>query len=150
MLADFFTKPLQGQLFLKFRDVLLGYKHVRELQKIYDATPSPEERVGSKVLESVVPPQQCGNMSTGTGTTYTDTGTSYYTGTGTSYTGTDQDGLGAWSLVRARRNRRSAGTGTSTGTSLMYTGTDTGNRCTINNNGFVRKVHNFTNNPSNK
>jgi hypothetical protein len=59
-------------------------------------------------------------------------------------TGTDRDDLGTWSLVRARRNRRSAGT------SLMYTGTDTGNRRTTNNSGFVRKVHNFTNNPSNK
>ena len=31
MLADFFTKPLQGQLFRMFRDVLLGYKHVDSL-----------------------------------------------------------------------------------------------------------------------
>jgi hypothetical protein len=27
MLADFLTKPLQGGLFRRFRDVLLGYKH---------------------------------------------------------------------------------------------------------------------------
>jgi hypothetical protein len=90
MLADFFTKPLQGQLFLKFRDVLLGYKHVSELQKIYDATPSPEERVGHKVLDAEVPPQQSENVNTGTGT--------MYTGTGTLYTGTDQDDFGTWSL----------------------------------------------------
>jgi Reverse transcriptase (RNA-dependent DNA polymerase)/Zinc knuckle len=31
MLADFFTKPLQGALFRRFRDVLLGYKHVNTL-----------------------------------------------------------------------------------------------------------------------
>jgi hypothetical protein len=31
MLADFFTKPLQGALFRRFRDVLLGYKHVDTL-----------------------------------------------------------------------------------------------------------------------
>jgi hypothetical protein len=31
MLADFFTKPLQGALFRPFRDVLLGYKHVDTL-----------------------------------------------------------------------------------------------------------------------
>lgn len=31
MLADFFTKPLQGSLFRKFRDVILGYKHVDTL-----------------------------------------------------------------------------------------------------------------------
>ena len=26
MLADFFTKPLQGQLFQKFREVIMGHK----------------------------------------------------------------------------------------------------------------------------
>ena len=31
MLADFFTKPLQGSLFRKFRDVVLGYKHISSL-----------------------------------------------------------------------------------------------------------------------
>jgi hypothetical protein len=31
MLADFFTKPLQGALFRKFRDVLLGYSTVDTL-----------------------------------------------------------------------------------------------------------------------
>ncbi|KAI2498512.1 Reverse transcriptase (RNA-dependent DNA polymerase) [Fragilaria crotonensis] len=31
MLADFFTKPLQGSLFTKFRDVLLGYEHITSL-----------------------------------------------------------------------------------------------------------------------
>ena len=29
--ADFFTKPLQGSLFRKFRDVILGYKHITSL-----------------------------------------------------------------------------------------------------------------------
>jgi hypothetical protein len=44
MLADFFTKPLQGRFFKRFRDVLLGNLHVNAL-----ATPLPdpiEERVG--------------------------------------------------------------------------------------------------------
>ena len=31
MLADFFTKPLQGQLFKKFRDVIMGYKPISVL-----------------------------------------------------------------------------------------------------------------------
>ena len=31
MLADFFTKPLNGSLFQKFRAVILGYKHVSSL-----------------------------------------------------------------------------------------------------------------------
>ena len=32
MLADFFTKPLQGALFHKFRDVLMGWKHITTLR----------------------------------------------------------------------------------------------------------------------
>ena len=44
LLADFFTKPLQGQLFRTFRDVLLGHAHVDTLTK---PPMSPtEERVG--------------------------------------------------------------------------------------------------------
>jgi len=44
MLADFFTKPLQGSLFRKFRDVILGYKHVDTLA--LDTASTAEERVG--------------------------------------------------------------------------------------------------------
>jgi hypothetical protein len=45
MLADFYTKPLQGSLFKKFRSVILGYEPVSVLN--YDASSSPaEERVG--------------------------------------------------------------------------------------------------------
>jgi hypothetical protein len=47
MLADFFTKPLQGALFTKFRDVLLGYEHVDSLT--LDPTSMLEERVGDTV-----------------------------------------------------------------------------------------------------
>jgi len=44
MLADFFTKPLSGNLFRKFRDVILGYKPVSSLR---ETTPHDvEERVG--------------------------------------------------------------------------------------------------------
>ena len=43
MLADFFTKPLQGGLFRKFRDVLLGHKHFSTLRSQPPAV--PEERV---------------------------------------------------------------------------------------------------------
>lgn len=45
--ADFFTKPLQGVLFTKFRDVLLGYEHVDSLT--LDPTSTLEERVGNTV-----------------------------------------------------------------------------------------------------
>jgi hypothetical protein len=44
MLGDFFTKPLQGNLFRKFRDVVLGYDHVDSLA--LDPMPPVEERVG--------------------------------------------------------------------------------------------------------
>ena len=33
MIADFFTKPLQGNLFRKFRDLVLGYKHISDLNE---------------------------------------------------------------------------------------------------------------------
>ena len=33
LLADFFTKPLQGSLFQKFRDYVLGYKNLEQLQR---------------------------------------------------------------------------------------------------------------------
>ena len=44
MLADFFTKPLQGSLFRKFRAVIMGDEHVDSL-KATKPTPS-QERVG--------------------------------------------------------------------------------------------------------
>ena len=44
MLGDFFTKPLQGALFTRFRDVLLGYAHVDSLHYVAP-TPPVEERV---------------------------------------------------------------------------------------------------------
>jgi hypothetical protein len=44
MLADFLTKPLQGSLFIKYRDVLLGYNHTDSL-KVSTAPSVPEERV---------------------------------------------------------------------------------------------------------
>ena len=43
MLADFLSKPLQGNLFRKFRDVLLGHAHVSSL-RVPVALPR-EERV---------------------------------------------------------------------------------------------------------
>ena len=47
MVADFFTKPLQGSLFRKFRDVIMGDKR---MDTISVDTPMPlEERVGENV-----------------------------------------------------------------------------------------------------
>ena len=47
MIADFFTKPLQGNLFRKFRDIILGYKHIDTLHEEHDENVdlSPQERV---------------------------------------------------------------------------------------------------------
>ena len=50
MLADFYTKPLQGALFNKFRDVLLGHKPISTLQT-HDVPTSCEERVGNNEQE---------------------------------------------------------------------------------------------------
>jgi hypothetical protein len=48
MIADFFTKPLQGHLFRKFRDVVMGVTHYTSL----DTTPaSIQDR---SVLESTI------------------------------------------------------------------------------------------------
>ena len=47
MLADFFTKPLQGALFKKLREVIMGRKHVNSLINI---TPlATKERVGDTI-----------------------------------------------------------------------------------------------------
>ena len=45
MLADFFTKPLQGNLFRTFRDIILGYQSIEALDRIHSTL--EEERVES-------------------------------------------------------------------------------------------------------
>jgi hypothetical protein len=47
MLADYHTKPLQGSLFRKFRDVIMGYKNISWLAL---QVPSIKERVGENYL----------------------------------------------------------------------------------------------------
>ena len=57
MLADFFMKPLQGSLFRTFRDIILGYKHISELEIGDDTkaeTTVAQERVGKgNVIKNV-------------------------------------------------------------------------------------------------
>ena len=48
MIADFFTKPLQGRLFRKLQDVVMGYKHIDELWEDDDEESTAEERVGKQ------------------------------------------------------------------------------------------------------
>ena len=51
MLADFYTKPLQGALFRRFRDVIMGLQHISILKM--STTPADQERVGNnESLES--------------------------------------------------------------------------------------------------
>ena len=50
MLADFLTKPLQGALFRKFRDVILGYAHVDTLAHTPDGV--TQERVEERLTDS--------------------------------------------------------------------------------------------------
>jgi hypothetical protein len=67
MLADFLRKPLQGSLFRKNRDVLLGYQHITKLQNMAPSASSSEECVGKfsicddnfKVVEVLWPTQVC-------------------------------------------------------------------------------------------
>ena len=66
MLADFFTKPLQGSLFRKFRDYVLGYQPVETLINEVD-TPLQQERVGKEEKENR------GNGSNGIRTTGKET-----------------------------------------------------------------------------
>jgi hypothetical protein len=52
MLADFFIKPLQGSLFRKFQDVIMGHKHIDSLQEI---VPTPSQKCVGRytLLENV-------------------------------------------------------------------------------------------------
>ena len=45
MIADIFTKPLQGALFNKFRAVIMGWEHIDTL-----SSPRNKERVENKVF----------------------------------------------------------------------------------------------------
>ena len=52
LLADFFTKSLQGKAFKVYRDVLMGYKHISTLSLL---TPSSiKERVGKTVNSEII------------------------------------------------------------------------------------------------
>jgi hypothetical protein len=49
MLADFFTKPLQGGVFRRLRDVVMGHSHTDVLKTF--APDVPQERVGDRTNE---------------------------------------------------------------------------------------------------
>ena len=50
MLADYMSKPVQGSLFQRFRDVIMGWKHISTL---YDTASSNEERVENKPPQNI-------------------------------------------------------------------------------------------------
>ena len=43
-MANYVTKPLQGRCFNLFREIIIGWKHVSELEKLLP--PRSKERVG--------------------------------------------------------------------------------------------------------
>ena len=60
MLADFFTKPLQGNLFRRLKAVLMGHAHISKLLDIPSA--SVQERGGSGDFgETIIGHGQTGN-----------------------------------------------------------------------------------------
>ena len=61
-LADFFTKPLHASLFQKFRDYILGYENIEQLQR--DSEESVEQECVKKMENRrFVPPIFCLNLA---------------------------------------------------------------------------------------
>jgi hypothetical protein len=55
MLADYFTKPLQGALFIRFRAVLMGWQHVDTLKHVLSP---PKERVENSMSGDIPIPRE--------------------------------------------------------------------------------------------
>ena len=53
MLADFFTKPIQGALFKKFCDIVMGRVPIELPNTVESLTPLSKERVGNTNISSV-------------------------------------------------------------------------------------------------
>ena len=100
MLADYFTKPLQGALFNKLRRVIMGWDHISTLNKKKKSdTPVPEERVGS------VP-----NGTSGTGDDGTNNGTKATTSPAKPDSDVDNKKHVTWADVARGPNKASAAT----------------------------------------
>ena len=69
MLADFFTKPLSGKLFHKFRDIIMGYKSITTLT---DEQFSFKERVGNNKVSLVSNESKIKGNNPGHKLTYAD------------------------------------------------------------------------------
>ena len=55
MLADFFTKPLQGTIFRRFRDVIMGHAHIDTLINMDIEKMTSKERVDKSDREEATP-----------------------------------------------------------------------------------------------
>ena len=64
MLGDYFTKPLQGNLFRRFRSVIMGHTHINDLLGDEDF-PLKErvEKMHNIVIKKSSPPQDNGNIT---------------------------------------------------------------------------------------
>ena len=49
MLADFYTKPLQGNLYHRLREIIMGWKPITALQDIATAKNSPQMKLKERV-----------------------------------------------------------------------------------------------------
>ena len=54
MLADFFTKPLQGELLRRFRDVIMGHKHISTPMSMDLTKSTPKERVEENTSTTIM------------------------------------------------------------------------------------------------
>ena len=63
MLADFFTKPLQGTLFKKFRDVVLGYVHIDTLLMSTEEDSAQERVEKNGNLKDCDSPESCPSVT---------------------------------------------------------------------------------------
>jgi Reverse transcriptase (RNA-dependent DNA polymerase) len=123
MLADFLTKPLQGNLFRKFRSVLLGYQHTNALNNFESCASSSEERVElCNASEENLGPEFGRNSDTHARNSIEDRKPSseYEKGFKVCKESTIDP---TWAMVVSKKNRQRFSTSTSTGVSSMGTGT---------------------------
>jgi hypothetical protein len=142
MLADFLTKPLQGGLFRKFRDVLLGYRHTNTLAETVSHMSPPEERVEENIHEQMNA-EECDDSMVQESDIW-DSGFEEYgnadknrNANGSTVSSVESE----WSLVGKKKKTKM----TERANKIM---TDTSNHKTKNKKKMVCKVYNFANNPS--
>jgi hypothetical protein len=99
MLADFLMKPLQGNLFRRFRYVLLGYRRINQLHIVKLCTSSSEERVGKNEYEAAKKKVEVQNS---------EVHSTYRKEVEKDENGTEDTSGGTWSLVVSRKVEKDA------------------------------------------